>query len=103
LLFPTVYEDLPALSVDKTLLVYQHATRTGSFEEQLEARMEDLGDRLGLPQESLLAMRWRCVSPRAFIFALADPNRELVVERLGGHASRPLGRALRAAGLFERA
>ena len=73
----TFYDDLPALSLGKTLVVYQHAIRTGTFEEQLEARMEDLGDRLGLPQENLLAMRWRRVSPRAFIFAMADAHRDL--------------------------
>ncbi len=85
------YDDLPALSPDKTLVVYQHATRTGTFEEQLEARMEDLGDRLGLPQENLLAMRWRRVSPRAFIFALADPHRDLIVERLRAMLADPWG------------
>jgi hypothetical protein len=76
------YDDLPALSPEKTLIIYQHAIRTGTFEEQLETRMQYLGDRLGLPWENLLAMRWRRVSPRAFIFALADPHRDLVAGRL---------------------
>jgi hypothetical protein len=99
------YDDLPALSPGKTLVVYQHATRTGTFEEQLEARMEDLGDRLCLPQENLLAMRWRRVSPRAFLFALADPHRELVVERHRAMLAGPWGAhfELVPAGLLARA
>ena len=98
------YDDLSAFSPAKTLVVYQHATRTGTFEEQARGPHGGPGDRLGLPQENLLAMRWRRVSPRAFIFALADPHRDLVIEETQGDAAKhTLGRAkLVPAGLLAR-
>ncbi|MEZ5125326.1 MAG: hypothetical protein R2826_03640 [Thermoleophilia bacterium] len=85
------YDDLSGISTGQTLIVYQHATRTGTFEEQLEGRMNDLGRCLRRPQENLLAMRWRRVSPRAFIFALADSHRAVILHRLGAMLASPWG------------
>ncbi|HOS95233.1 MAG TPA: hypothetical protein PLQ54_18125, partial [Armatimonadota bacterium] len=85
------YDDLSGISAGQTLIVYQHAIRTGTFEEQLEARMDDLARSLRRPLENLLAMRWRRVSPRAFIFALADPRRAEGLERLRAMLAGPWG------------
>ena len=99
------YDDLSGISAAQTLIVYQHATRTGTFEEQLEARMDDLAHSLRLPRENLLAMRWRRVSPRAFIFAMADSRRAKVLERLRLMLAGPWGGNfdLVRPGLLERA
>ncbi|HQJ36160.1 MAG TPA: hypothetical protein PL156_13470 [Rhodoglobus sp.] len=99
------YDDLSGISAAQTVIIYQHATRTGSFEEQLEARMEGLAHSLRRPQENLLAMRWRRVSPRAFIFALADSRRDQIQERLRAMLAGPWGENfdLVFPGLLERA
>ena len=85
------YEDLSGISPAQTLIVYQHATRNGGFEEQLEARMNDLARCRRLPRENLLAMRWRRVSPRAFIFAVADSHRAEILGRLRTMVAGPWG------------
>jgi len=55
-------DDFSEISAAQTLTVYQHATRTGSFAEHLEARIDDLAHYRRLPRENLLALRWRHVS-----------------------------------------
>jgi hypothetical protein len=85
------YDDLSGISPAQTLVVYQHAIRTGTFEEQLEARMDELARCRHLRRENLLAMRWRRVSPRAFIFALAEPHRGEILDRLQMMLAGPWG------------
>ena len=85
------YADLLALSPDKTLVVYQHSTRTGTFEEQIENRMVELCDRLRRPRANAAAMRWRRAGPRAFLFVIADAHRTAVLERLRVMTDGPWG------------
>jgi hypothetical protein len=100
----TFYGDLAAMPPGKSLVIYQHATREGTFEDQLAGRMEDLRDLLGHPRADLFAMRWRRVSPRAFIFATADAHRAQVLDRLGAMLAGPGARhfELVPAGRLER-
>ena len=88
----TFYRDLTEPPPGKSLVIYQHATREGSFEEQLERRMDDLRDLLGLPPANLLAMRWRRISPRAFILAAADAHRTELQKRLAAMLAGPWAR-----------
>lgn len=101
----TFYDDLAAMPLEKSLVIYQHATREGTFAEQLEGRMDDVRSLRGLSQPNLFAMRWRRVSPRAFIFAVTDAHLPRVLDMLGAMlASRwarhfelvPAGRPQRA-------
>ncbi len=86
-------DDFSEISAAQTLTVYQHATRTGSFAEHLEARIDDLAHYRRLPRENLLALRRRRVSPHASIFALADPHRAEILGRLRMMLAGPWGRS----------
>ncbi len=78
----TYYDDLDALNgEDRTLIVYQHANRHGSMLEQIQGRLGDLQRRLGRPAESLFALRWRRISPRAFLVASASGHRKTLRAR----------------------
>ena len=86
------YADLDPLGRSgKTIIVYQHANRDGSFSDQIQARMSDLRRRVGRPAEALLALRWRRVSARAFIFAMASGHCEVIQARLRVFLSGPWG------------
>lgn len=85
------YDDLSFIPSAKTLVVYQHATRTDSFPEQISQRMEDLRSCLDRPQDAFFAMRWRRVSPRAFIFATAASHRATIRKRLEAMLAGPWG------------
>jgi hypothetical protein len=86
------YDDLrPLGQVDKTIIVYQHANRDGAFLDQIQNRLSSLRRRLGRPGEDLFALRWRRISARAFIFALASTHRESIQERLRRFLAGPWG------------
>lgn len=79
----------------RTVIVYQHATRIGSFPYQIQGRFRALRDRLGCPPEALYALRWRRVSARAFVFAAGAPHGEVLQKRLRTLLAGPLGCTLR--------
>lgn len=85
------YDDLAVISPGKTLIVYQHANHSEPFSELIQSRFSALQTRLGRPKEALLAVRWRKVSARAFIFVLADGHRALAHERLQAMLAGPWG------------
>lgn len=75
------------------MIVYQHSVRTPgvTFAAQLQNRMMDLQRCLDRPREALFAMRWRRVSPRAFVFAVAAPYRTTILVRLEAMLASPWG------------
>lgn len=86
------YDDLaPIAQAGKTIIVYQHANRDRSFPDQIYGRLSALQHKLGRPAEALLALRWRRVSARAFIFVLASGHRVIILERLRGLLAGPWG------------
>jgi len=87
------YDDVSWFPPAKTLVVYQHSARTPgvTFPTQLETRMEDLRSCLDRPRDAFFAMRWRRVSPRAFIFAAAAPQLATIRKRLEAMLAGPWG------------
>lgn len=88
----TFYDDLIPLGLaGKTIVVYQHANRDGSFPQQIQRRLSALQRILGRPAERFLALRWHRISPRAFIFALGSGHNEIIEEHLRGLLAGPWG------------
>jgi len=88
----TFYDDLvPFSRGGKTIVIYQHAARDGSFPKQIQRRLADLQRVLARPAKMFTAVRWRRISARAFIFALTDNHREIIQERLPGFLAGPWG------------
>jgi hypothetical protein len=86
------YDDLvPLAQAGKTIIIYQHAARNGSFSDQIRGRLTALQAKLGLPAEDLLALRWRRISPRAFIFVLASGRKDITQKRLQDFLAGPWG------------
>ena len=86
------YDDLRAISqAAKTLIIYQHSNRDGSFSEQVQARFSALQGKLGRPAEALFTLRWRRISARASIFVLADGHGVIIHERLRALLAGPWG------------
>jgi hypothetical protein len=88
----TFYDDLVLLfHADKTLVIYQHASRDGSFPEQIRRRLAALRRAFDRPAEAFTAVRWRRVSARAFLLALGNSHREKLRERLARFLAGPWG------------
>lgn len=88
----TYYDDLlPLGRAGKTIVVYQHANRDGSFSEQIQCRATALQSALARPIESFTAIRWRRISARAFLIAIGDNHREIVQGRLKTFLAGPWG------------
>jgi len=86
------YDDLTPLSeAGKTLIIYQHANRQGSFREQVDNRLATLRCRLSRPKKAFVTLRWRRTSTRAFIFVLADSHFSLVWKGIQRLVAGPWG------------
>lgn len=69
------YDDLRRLATSsKSLVIYQHACRGGNFCDQIRGRLTELRRRLSSAEYGVLALRFRRVSPRAFLFAISKPH-----------------------------
>ena len=87
------YDDVTPLSrAGKTVVIYQHANRDGSFADQIRGRLAALQSRLGGPTEAFVAVRWLRLSPRAFIVAVASDHLTMMRTRLDGFLASPWGR-----------
>jgi hypothetical protein len=88
----TYYDDLVPLSrAGKTIIIYQHANRDGSFTQQIQRRSAALQRAVARPVETFTVVRWRRISPRAFIIALYDDHRDMIQGRLKNLLAGPWG------------
>ena len=86
------YDDLIPLSdAGKTIVIYQHANRNEPFAQQIQRRSTALQTALDRPAKAFIAVRWRRISPRAFIVALGDDHSEMIRERLKRFLAGPWG------------
>lgn len=84
------YDDLiPLGHAGKTIVIYQHANRDGPFAQQIQRRSAALQRALARPAKTFIAVRWRRISPRAFIVALGNDHREMIRERLKSFLAGP--------------
>lgn len=79
----TFYDDLlPFAQSGKSLIIYQHATRQGSFTDQIKRRLDELRNTLAPHITRFAVVRFRRISARAFIFALADAHATGLQDRI---------------------
>jgi hypothetical protein len=78
------YDDLISLAgAGKSLIIYQHACRKGCFDDQIRRRLAELRKHFGTEDGKYAALRFRRISPRAFLFVLAKAHRREIQSRLG--------------------
>jgi hypothetical protein len=71
----TFYDDLiPFAESGKSLIIYQHATRQGAFTDQIQRRLDVLRFKLDPYITQFAVVRFRRISARAFIFAMAKAH-----------------------------
>lgn len=86
------YDDLtPLRQAGKTVIIYQHANREGSFLEQIQGRLSAIQSRLGPPPDKLLALRWRRISARAFLFVMTNRHSAMIEQHLRTLLAGPWG------------
>lgn len=89
----TYYDDLlPMVRSGKSLILYQHACRQGSFDDQLRMRLASLKARLAPELTHFAVVRFRRVSARAFIIAQSDRHADALTQRLNDFLRSPWGR-----------
>jgi len=80
----TFYDDLvPIARKGKSLIIYQHASRQGSFTDQLQKRISHLRTHLSPHISTFAVVRFRRASARAFISAMADRHAATLQDRIG--------------------
>jgi hypothetical protein len=73
------YDDLiPLAASGKSLIIYQHACRKGCFDDQIRGRLAELRKRFGTNDSKYAALRFRRISPRAFLIVAAQAHRSLI-------------------------
>ena len=75
---------------DQTIVIYQHAIRSGTLDQQVSTRLKQLRDRLNLTAEPF-GLVWRSVSPRAFLVAPTARHHDKLVQRATELLNGPLG------------
>jgi len=84
------YDDLISLAgAGKSLVIYQHACRKGCFDDQIRRRLDELRKHFGRDDGKYSALRFRRISPRAFLFVLAKAHRREIQSRLGRFVNGP--------------
>lgn len=73
------YDDLiPLATSGKSLIIYQHACRKGSFDDQIRSRLAVLREHLGVDVTEYFALRFRRISARAFLIVVAKAHHGLI-------------------------
>lgn len=84
----------PYVARGQSVVVYQHANRSGSMSEQTMERLRQMRERLPLTAEPF-AFVWRPVSTRAFLVAPAKNHVKALMLRAEALLTGPLGRHLK--------
>jgi hypothetical protein len=86
------YDDLISLAgANKSLIIYQHACRKGCFDDQIRRRLAELRKHFGTDDGKYGALRFRRISPRAFLFVLAKAHRGEIQSQLRKFVNGPWG------------
>jgi hypothetical protein len=89
----TFYDDLiPFAQSGKSLIIYQHATRQGAFTDQIQRRLDVLRFKLDPHITQFAVVRFRRVSARAFIFAMAKAHATALQDRIDAFVKGPWGK-----------
>ena len=86
-------ELMPYVDRDQTIIVYQHADRTGTFEEQVSRRLRQLRTQME-PGAEPFAIIWRSISTRAFLVTPAESHDAVLRARAKNLLAGPLGQHL---------
>lgn len=86
----TFYGDLvPFAESGRGLIIYQHACRDGSFEDQIAERLGALREQLRPHLKEFMALRFSRFSARAFLFALGSRHAEALRPRIHAFLNGP--------------
>lgn len=84
------YDDLiPLASSGKSLIIYQHVCRIGRFDDQICSRLAELRKRFGTHDRRYAALRFRRISPRAFLIVAAKAHQSFIRSWESGFVNSP--------------
>jgi hypothetical protein len=84
------YDDFRQMTISgKSLVIYQHACRDGNFCDQIRGRLTALRQMLPSAEYRVLALRFRRVSPRAFLLAISKPHTVVLQQRIRAFLNSP--------------
>ncbi len=86
-------ELMPYVDRNQTIIVYQHANRSGTFEEQVSKRLVQLRTQME-PAAEPFAIIWRTISTRAFLVIPAESHAAELRARAKSLLAGPLGQHL---------